>query len=59
MPKIIKIAADSIEALRSADVYRVLDEAGTKARNSVAEYIISHRDDLAGEVSECLEEFAA
>lgn len=59
MPEIIKIAADTIEALRSSDVYRVLDEAGAKARPSVAKYISTHRSDLADEVSDCLEDLAA
>ena len=35
MPKIIKIAADNIEALRASDVYRVLDEAGAGERRDV------------------------
>lgn len=47
--KHILIAADSIEKLRSPDVFRVLDTAGRDAKE-VAHYIIKHRPDLEDEV---------
>mgnify|MGYP003651470061 CR=1 FL=1 len=59
MPKIIKIAADSIESLRNDDVYRVLSESNANLRATVAEYILTHRADLATEVLECMEDIAA
>lgn len=59
MPEIIKIAADSIENLRTSDVFRVLDECPAGQRNEAASYISEHRKDLCGEVAECLEELAA
>ena len=51
---IVKIAADSISALRRPDVFRVLDSCSDAERAPTAEYIQSHRPDLAQEVTECL-----
>jgi hypothetical protein len=51
----IRIAADDIESLRKADVYRVLDSF-PEHRDALAAYITEHRPDLKGEVDECLDE---
>jgi hypothetical protein len=59
MPIEIKIAAENIEALRTSDVFRVLDESAASRRVMVSNYITESRPDLASEVSECLEDLAA
>jgi hypothetical protein len=52
MEKFIKIAADSIEALRKQDVFRVLDTY--LYDGNLAEYISQNRPDLAEEVAELM-----
>lgn len=47
----IKIAADSIDKLRSMDVYRVLDSVDSNRRPGLAAYITESRSDLADEVN--------
>ena len=54
----ISIAADSIEALRRPDVFRVLDAYDGEHRAAVAAYVSSNRPDLAAEVDECLNDLA-
>lgn len=55
----IKIAADSIEQLRASDVDRVLEQNDTKHRAGLAAYISEKRPDLAGDVSDVMEELDA
>lgn len=50
----IKIAADSIDKLRSIDVYRVLDSVDSDGRPALAAYIKGNRPDLADEVDDSL-----
>jgi hypothetical protein len=50
----ILIVADSIEALRHSDLFRVLDECGDRA--GLAAYISAKRPEFAAEVSEIMEE---
>lgn len=50
----IKLAADTITALRRPDVYRVLEAVKGKQRTQLVAYIKQHRPDLAGEVDDCL-----
>lgn len=54
----IKISADTIQQLRRADVYRVLDSVAGDANNllATAKYINDHRPDLANEVSDVVAE---
>lgn len=53
----IKVAADSIKALRKSDVYRVVIESTPlKDRQRLADYIKAQRPDLADEVDDCLNE---
>lgn len=52
----IKIAADSINALRKVDVDRVLTETPAAFRQEVAAYIRDQRKDLADEVDEVMDE---
>jgi hypothetical protein len=51
---LIKIAADSLQALRACDVFRVLDEAPARMRAGLADWIAAGRPDLAAECAECL-----
>ncbi|MBK4737885.1 hypothetical protein [Noviherbaspirillum pedocola] len=51
----IKVAADSIGALRKVDVMRVLESNPMRTR-PLANYICRHRPDLAQEVAEVMEE---
>ncbi|UIF89182.1 hypothetical protein KAF44_29780 (plasmid) [Cupriavidus necator] len=63
--KYILFAADSIAALRKADVFRVLDSVRSDnidgvTRTSLASFISQHRPDLKDEVTEVMhEEFPA
>lgn len=52
----IKIAADSLETLRRADVFRVLDTCGPEHYAVLANYIKSGRPDLAEQVGRVLED---
>ncbi len=54
--QMIKIAADDVDHLRVADVFRVLDMAMTAQREPLAEYIRRNRPSLVGEVDACLRE---
>lgn len=57
MEKYIKVAADSINELRKADVYRVLVESNRiEFRQGIANYIKENRPDLAEEVDSVLAE---
>lgn len=51
----IKIAADSISKLRTADVMRVLESAGDQA-SKVAYFIVRERPDLKSEVVDVMDE---
>lgn len=51
---LILIAADSLQALRVCDVFRVLDEAPARQRKGLADWIAAGRPDLAAECAECL-----
>lgn len=55
----IKIAADSIEQLRASDVDRVLEQNDARHRAGLAAYISEKRPDLAGDVSDVMEELDA
>lgn len=59
LESMIKIAADSIEKLRTSDVDRVLSEAPTHFRLSLSMHIKSKRPDLASEVDDVLAELSA
>lgn len=50
----ILIAADSVEALRRSDIFRVLDECGDRA--GLAAFISAKRPEFAAEVAEIMEE---
>lgn len=50
----IKIAAENIEALRKADVFRVLEQNDNRAE--LAAWIAAQRPDLADEVAEIMAE---
>lgn len=52
----IKIAADSLETLRRADVFRVLDTYGPEHCQVLASYIKAGRPDLAEQVERVLED---
>lgn len=52
----IAIAADSVQNLRKADVFRVLDEAAAENRQGLAEFIKSNRAELTDEVEDALGE---
>lgn len=57
MEKYIKVAADSIGALRKVDVYRVLIESNrTEFRRAIADYIKGKRPDLNDEVDSVMAE---
>ncbi|MFM0608655.1 hypothetical protein PQR05_29415 [Paraburkholderia sediminicola] len=61
MENYIKIAADSIAALRRVDVYRVLyalaaDNIDGVTRAALAQWIIANRPDLAAEVTTVMDE---
>lgn len=57
MEKYIKVAADSIGALRKVDVYRVLVESNrTEFRRAIADYIKGKRPDLHDEVDSVMAE---
>lgn len=57
MTQYIKAAADSIEKLRKADVYRVLVESNPKSiQGRLAAWIKAKRPDLADEVDSVLED---
>ena len=59
MERFIKPAADSIGALREADVYRVLVESGpAEYRQAIAAYIREKRPDLRAEVDDVMAEQA-
>lgn len=51
---LIAIAADSLQALRARDVWRVLGECPSEHRNGLADWIAAGRPDLATECAECL-----
>ncbi len=57
MENLIKIAADSIQALRKSDVFRVLEQNNSDIRGELAAYISTSRPDLAEEVEDCMTEF--
>lgn len=50
----IQVAADSIQQLRSVDVYRVLEWYHQGSVRHLAENIIQRRPDLAEECDNCL-----
>ena len=54
----IKVSADSIEKLRQTDVFRALEWAPKKHRQSVADYIKTNRFELAHEVAACMAEIS-
>ena len=54
---LIMISADSLQALRACDVFRVLSEAPARMRAGLAAWIASGRPDLAAECAECLSDF--
>lgn len=57
MSQHIQCAADSIDQLRLADVYRVLVESNDdKYRSDIATYIKHHRPDLVEEVDSVMSE---
>lgn len=56
MENAIKIAADSVKALRKSDVYRVLEQNPEQIRSDIAAYIILNRADLEDEVNESMED---
>jgi hypothetical protein len=51
---LIMIAADSLQALRACDVFRVLSEAPAADREGLADWIAARRPDLATECAGCL-----
>jgi len=51
---LIQIAADSLQALRACDVFRVLSEAPAADRDGLADWIAAARPDLAAECAGCL-----
>ena len=51
----VKLVADSVEKLRKADVYRLLEE-NLDVMADLAAYIARRRPDLKGEIGECLTE---
>ena len=53
-PCFIMIAADSLQALRARDVWRVLGECPSEHRNGLVDWIAAGRPDLAAECAECL-----
>ena len=53
----VKIAAESVEALRECDVFRVL-EWNAAVRAKLAAFLAKARPELAGEIAECLAELA-
>lgn len=60
MQRWIAVAADSVEQLRSSDVFRVLqDRQSADSLKALADYLIEQREDLRDEVRECVDDIVA
>ena len=56
--QIIKLAADSVQKLRKADVYRVMENTPADIRNLMADYIASFHPEYKEELGESLRDLA-